>query len=94
MTILAELSSDSIATSCGIEVKSPSPVLALCRELVRQGCDPVTPLQAYRGDTLCLTVRSIGEAASLEVVGGRFTQAQRRCIAPSMRLTQPSSMAA
>ncbi len=35
MTIRAELSSDTIATSCGIEIKAPSPVLALCRELLQ-----------------------------------------------------------
>ena len=44
-----------------------SPVLALCRKLVEAGFDPGLPLHAYRGDILCLTVRSIGEGARLTV---------------------------
>ncbi len=46
-------------------VKHSAPVLALCRKLVEAGYDPGRPLHAYRGSTLCLTVRSIGEAALL-----------------------------
>ena len=67
MTITAALSSDTIATSCGISVNSGSPELALCRKLDEAGHDPSTSLQAYRGDVLCLRVRSIGEAAGLRV---------------------------
>jgi len=67
MTIRAELSSDSIATSCGIEIKSPSPVLALCRELLARGSLSSASMAIYRDDTLCLKVRSIGEAAGLAV---------------------------
>ena len=44
-----------------------SPVLAMCRALVAAGYDPTTPLHAYRGATLCLAVRSIGEGARLAV---------------------------
>jgi hypothetical protein len=44
-----------------------SPVLDLCRKLVAAGQDPDRPLHAYRGDTLCLRIRSLGEAATLEV---------------------------
>ena len=66
-TIRAELSSDSYATALGITVKSPSPVLALCRKLIEAGHDPNAPLEACRGDTLCLRVRSIGEAATLRM---------------------------
>jgi hypothetical protein len=65
--IRAELSSDSYATALGVTVRSPSPVLALCRKLIEAGYDPGTPLEAYRGDTLCLRVRSIGEAAGLRM---------------------------
>ena len=65
--IRAELSSDSYATALGVTVRSPSPVLALCRKLIEAGYDPGTPLEAYRGDTLCLRVRSIGEAARLRM---------------------------
>jgi hypothetical protein len=35
------------------------------------GHDPATPLEAYRGSTLCLRVRSIGEGAALTVKDGR-----------------------
>jgi hypothetical protein len=50
-----------------IAVHIGSPVLALCRKLVEIGYPSSADLQAYRGDTLCLTVRSIGEAAQLYV---------------------------
>ena len=89
--IAAEISSDTIARSCGIEIKSPSPVLALCRQLVAEGCKPNTPLEAYRGDTLCLTIRSIGEAAGLQIGGhGRgFTRAREGGAAPYSDLNAP-----
>jgi hypothetical protein len=51
----------------GITVRSSSPVLALCRALVGAGYDPGRPLHVYRGKTLALTVRSIGEGARLRV---------------------------
>ena len=45
----------------------------MCRKLVDAGYDPARPLYAYRGDTLCLKVRSIGEGARLGCQdGGRF----------------------
>jgi hypothetical protein len=96
MTITAELSSDTVARSCGIEIKSPSPVLSLCRELVMQGCDPVRPMEVYRGSTLALHIRSIGEAAKLEVGGHGwgFTRARDGGSAPPVSLTGPSSLAA
>jgi hypothetical protein len=55
------------ATSCGITVHSTSPVLALCRALIAAGHDPGLALGAYRGNVLALRVRTIGEAAALEV---------------------------
>jgi hypothetical protein len=65
--IHAELAWDDHATACGIVARSSSPVLKLCRLLVDAGHDPATPLEAWRGGTLCLRVRSIGEAAGLRV---------------------------
>jgi hypothetical protein len=65
--IRAELERDSIARAQGIMVSHSSPVLELCRRLVEAGIDPATPLEAYRGSTMCLRVRSIGEGAQLEV---------------------------
>src|SRR5262245_35422567 len=51
----------------GINADSLSPVLELCRLLLAAGHDPDRPLKAWRGDTLCLRIRSIGEAARLRV---------------------------
>lgn len=65
--IRAELIGDDQATALGIQARSAAPVLDLCRKLVAAGHDPVSALHAYRGATLSLMVRSIGEAAKLEV---------------------------
>ena len=35
----------------GIAVRSPAPVLELCRQLIVAGYDPGRPLLAYRADT-------------------------------------------
>jgi hypothetical protein len=59
----AELEGIRIARAHGIEVNASAPVLALCRKLVERGVPPATPLEAYRGEVLCLRVRSIGEGA-------------------------------
>lgn len=66
-TIRAELTGDASASAAEIVVRNPSPVLALCRRLVAAGHDPDSGLEAYRSETLCLTVRSIGVAARLRV---------------------------
>jgi hypothetical protein len=72
-SIIAQLSSDTYANALGITVQSPSPVLALCRQLVASSTyASSTPLDAYRGDVLCLRVRAIGEAAKLEIDGISF----------------------
>lgn len=65
--IRAELSESDRASALGIDVQAPAAVLTLCRKLVAAGHDPAEPLEAYRGETLCLRVRSIGEGANLEV---------------------------
>jgi hypothetical protein len=68
--ILAQLSSDSFCTALGITVTAAAPVLALCRKLIASSTyASSTPLDAYRGDTLCLKVRSIGEAAQFRMGG-------------------------
>ena len=77
--IHAELAKDDFATARGIVARGSSPVLKLCRMVVEAGYDPRTPLEGYRGATLCLRVRSIGEAAGLEVDRGcRFVRAHDR----------------
>jgi hypothetical protein len=65
--IKAELSNTDTATAEGITVHSSSPVLALCRKLIEAGFNPATPMEVYRGKTLCLKARSIGEAAGLQI---------------------------
>jgi hypothetical protein len=65
---IAELSSDSYCTALGFTVRSLSPVLALCRKMIESStCAPETPLNVYRGKTLCLRVLGIGEGAQLEI---------------------------
>jgi hypothetical protein len=67
-TIRAELSSDSYCSALGMTVRSPSPVLALCRKLVESSTyASSTPMNVYRGKTLCLRVLGIGEAAQLRM---------------------------
>jgi hypothetical protein len=51
----------------GHRVQSYTPVFALCRKLIEAGFDSNRPMHAYRGDALCLTVRSLGEGAKLTV---------------------------
>ena len=65
--ICAELIGSDTASAVGITITAYTPVLELCRRLVTAGHDPATPLHAYRGLTLCLKVRSIGEAARLRI---------------------------
>ena len=44
--IRAELSSDNYATALGVTVRSPSPVLALCKKLIEVSTyAPETPLK-------------------------------------------------
>jgi hypothetical protein len=67
--VRAELTGSNICTALGITVRSTTPVLAVCRVLVERGHDPNQRLDCYRNGTLALTVRSIGEAAALEIDG-------------------------
>jgi hypothetical protein len=57
--VRAELVGDNIARTSDIMVSTGAPVLELCSRLARAGIDPATPLEAYRGDVLCLRVRSL-----------------------------------
>jgi hypothetical protein len=54
----------------GLVVKHNAPVLAVCRKLIEAGYDPQRPLEAYRGETLCLKIRTIAVAAKLTVEEG------------------------
>jgi len=78
--IRAEVTGSDQASACGLTVCCSSPILTLCRQLIAAGHDPKTPLQAYRGATLCLHVRSIREAAGLEIAAhsAGFRKRRRR----------------
>ena len=66
-TIRAELTGAGSCKACGITARSNTPVLKLCRLLVAAGEDPASPLEAWRGGVLCITVCSIGQGAQLTV---------------------------
>jgi hypothetical protein len=95
--VRAELLGDNTAIAAGITARGRAPVLALCRALIEAGHDPNQPLEAYRGDRLCLRLRSIGVAARLTVdesEGCRFVRfrgqgRQTPDLAPPMRQTVP-----
>jgi hypothetical protein len=85
--IRADLIGSDTCIALGLAINSSSPVLALCRALVESGHDPAIALEAYRGDVLCLRVRSIGEGAELEI-NGKGSGFKRRAavgIAPLVR---------
>jgi hypothetical protein len=63
----ADLAGSNACTAVGVTARGNAPILALCRRLIEAGHDPATPMQVYRGDTLALTVRSIGEGAKFTV---------------------------
>jgi len=48
-------------------VRAAAPVLTICRKLIAAGFDSDRPLNAYRGEMLCIIVKSIGKAAALTV---------------------------
>jgi hypothetical protein len=56
-----------VCTAEGFTAVGAAPVLLICRKLVEAGIDPESRLEAWRGDTLALRVRRIGEAAELEI---------------------------
>jgi hypothetical protein len=85
--IRAELVDSDTAIAAGISVTAYAPVLELCRRLIAAGHDPTARLEAYRGPILCLIVRSIGEAADLDVRSGAvgFKRHRGWRAAPPMR---------
>jgi hypothetical protein len=76
--ICAELIGSDCCSALGITARSKAPVLALCRSLIKAGQDPIRPLHAYRGDVLCLRVRSIGQAAQLTAEDDRHGRPRLR----------------
>jgi hypothetical protein len=68
--IRAELVGIDTCIAAGQVARGAAPVLAMCRQLIEDGHDPELSLRAYRGDVLCITVRTIGEGAALTVAEG------------------------
>jgi hypothetical protein len=85
--IRGELNSTHTASGAGISVRSVTPVFTLCRRALAAGLDPNMPMEVYRGATLALRIRSIGEAAGLEInsEGTGFRPARRPDAASPMR---------
>jgi hypothetical protein len=87
--VRAELIGSNACKTMGITAIDSAPVLAICRKLLAVGVDPDRSLVAYRGATLALRVRSIGEGARLRVRGdgiGFEIAAQETCpVAPLER---------
>jgi len=73
--IRAQLIGSNIATACDITARGRTPLFTLCRALIKEGCDPASPLHAYRGMVRALTIASIGGGARLTV---RETARSRR----------------
>jgi hypothetical protein len=71
IAIRAELIGSDRCSGLGMTARGTTPVLALCRLLIEAGNDLATPLEAWRGDVLCLRIRSIGEGARLTGAAGR-----------------------
>jgi hypothetical protein len=69
--IVAQLTGSNRCDAEGLTVAGNAPVLGMCRKLLEAGFDPATPLKAYRGETLCLTVSSIGWGAKYTVDDSR-----------------------
>jgi hypothetical protein len=95
-TVIRSLTGSDRCEAEGLAVKHNAPVLAMCRALIDAGCDPERPLEAYRGDVLCLRVSNIGYGAQYTVEDGRrgapvlrrFKVFPRRAVAPPMRPDQ------
>jgi hypothetical protein len=83
--LYAEMFGDNFARCAGITVTAASPVLELCRRLVAAGHDPAQSLEAWRGSTLALRIRSIGAAARLTVTTGSNGAPVFVAAAPPMR---------
>jgi hypothetical protein len=86
--IRAELSGDDTCAAAGITVTAYASVLAMCRALLAAGIDPDTAMECWRGATLAMRVRSIGEAAGLEIAadGVGFRRLRKPDAAPLVRL--------
>ena len=70
--IRAELIGSDQCNAGGLSITGTAPILAVCRALIEAGCAPTTALQAWRGTTLCLSVRTLAEGAKLAIDENRM----------------------
>lgn len=63
----ATLTGATTASAAGETAHGSAPVLSLCKTLLANGMTPDAALLVYRNGVLALKVRSIAEAASLEI---------------------------
>jgi hypothetical protein len=63
----AELCRSDTCSSAGLVGRGAAPILSLCREMIAAGMSPDNALEVFRGSVLAVRVRSIGEAAVLEI---------------------------
>jgi hypothetical protein len=84
--IRAELVGSDHCAALGITARS---LLELSRKLVANGHDPAMPIEAWRGNILCLRARSIGEAARLRIAthGVGFERLPECTAGPPVRQT-------
>ena len=72
MMIRPELIESDRCTAASLTVRAYAPVLTMCHALIEAGHAPDHPLHAYRGETLALTVSSIGWGAQHTVMDDRL----------------------
>jgi hypothetical protein len=89
--IRAELVGSDTATALGVTTRCSAPVLQLCRLLIEAGADPARPIEVFRGDVLCLRVRTVGKGARLELDGDRFRCRSGAGTASLARLNGPAA---
>ena len=65
--IRAELTGSDRCEALGITAVGHTPILSLCRRLIKAGFNSDRPLIAYRGEIACILVGSIGKAENLDI---------------------------
>jgi hypothetical protein len=67
LLVHAELTGSNTCKALGVTAQGATPVLKLCRQLLASGLDPDAAMEVYRRGVLALRVRTIAEAAGLEI---------------------------
>jgi hypothetical protein len=88
--IRAEIIGENKCRAEGYTVQAPAPVFALCRKLIAVEFNPSMRLEAWRGNTLALTIRTLAEGAALSVDESRSSFCRwkpfsRAAVSPPMR---------